>query len=47
MKQLIGKIKKWWDNPCFWNHDYRIVATEQTAVAYECKKCSKSKIEIF
>lgn len=46
MEKIIEKIKSWWNHPCFWSHDYEIVATENRACAYQCKTCSKIKLYI-
>ena len=47
MKTLIKKIETWWNHPCFWYHDYEIVASEQRTLAYKCTKCNKVRIQRF
>jgi len=47
MINLIKKLKKWWNNPCFWGHNYEIADSELRAVAYQCSDCNKIKIQIF
>lgn len=47
MKRIINLIKKWWNNPCSFGHDYRIETYEDCALVYKCTKCNKIKIQLF
>lgn len=47
MKSLISKFKQWWNNPCFWSHDNKIVASEERALAYKCQRCGRVRLQTF
>lgn len=44
MKNLINKITLWWNHPCFWSHDDKIIQYEQSNCIVKCNRCKRAKM---
>jgi hypothetical protein len=49
MKKILLIIRKWWNNPCFWSHDYELHVTEERGTVHKCKikSCQHIKITTY
>lgn len=47
MKRIYLNIKKWWNNPCFWSHKYKLIDSEQRATVHKCDVCGVLKITTY